>query len=103
MIEMNSIDKQDIKNELFTLTALFRDHLNSSKVLSQTSLDIVSYINDYIQQHEFGIAFETLCTDLFEYDVTITLDEYKRLELTGQKLFPKDNSKWEHLKPLVQP
>jgi hypothetical protein len=49
MIEMNSIDKQDIKNELFTLTALFRDHLNSSKVLSQTSLDIVSYINDYIQ------------------------------------------------------
>ena len=43
-------------------------------------------IRDYIENNEFGLAFEILCDQLFEYDALISSETYSKIELIGKDL-----------------
>jgi hypothetical protein len=43
-------------------------------------------VTDLIEAGEFGVAFETLCTQLYEFDVAVPGDVRARLETLGRRL-----------------
>ncbi|MGH9169526.1 MAG: MafI family immunity protein [Acidimicrobiales bacterium] len=46
----------------------------------------IDSIKVLIEAGELGIALETLCTQLYEYDIEVTGEQRVRLEELGQKL-----------------
>ena len=53
-------------------------------------------VASFIQAGEFGVAFETLCTQMYEYDITPHADDLARLAAIGRGL-ELDPSVWEIL------
>ena len=84
---MTLSDWADIESELTAVLANVADELPAQDQENVASL---------VGAGEFGIAFETLCTQLYEYDVTPTPDDLARLAAVGRRL-ELDPSTWEIL------
>ena len=71
----------------------------TSDVLNQS---LVADISFYIHSREWGLAFDIMCENLYEYELPISQQTYKLLEDIGLSLhFEKDY--WEMLKPQIDP
>ena len=46
---------------------------------------------DYVQFNEAGLAVNTLCEQLIEYDVRIAGHEYERLRLLAGMMYPNSS------------
>ena len=57
----------------------------------------VSEALEFIEYNEFGISFELICAQLFEYDVKVSADVYRKIEEIGQSM-NLDESVWQMLK-----
>ena len=57
----------------------------------------VSEALDLAEHDEFGVSFELICTQLFEYDVKVSADVYRKLEALGKSM-NIDESVWQILK-----
>ena len=53
-------------------------------------------VASFIRSGEYGVAFETLCTQMYEYDVRADRDDRARFAAIGQQL-ELDPSLWEVL------
>lgn len=53
-------------------------------------------VASFVQAGEFGVALETLCTQLYEYDVKPPADEFARIAALGRRM-NLDPSVWEIL------
>ena len=71
----------------------------TSDVLEQ---DLITDISVYIHAHEGVIAFEILCSNLYEYELPITRKAYDVLEDIGSQIKTK-NEYYEDLKPQIIP
>ncbi|WP_284452577.1 MafI family immunity protein [Parachlamydia acanthamoebae] len=60
----------------------------------------VQNIIEFVKYREWGVAFETLCTQLYEFDIKISPDSYEKIAVLG-KLMKLESSNWEFLKELV--
>lgn len=56
---------------------------------------------DLVDAGEGGIAFELLCTQIFEYDVPITREIYDQIVLVGTAM-KMEQSTWGGLEKLVK-
>lgn len=58
----------------------------------------ISTIRSLAIHNEWGEAFDILCTQLYEYDVKVSLEQYTKLKLVGESM-SMDNSLWNDLEP----
>ena len=73
----------------------FRDRLNNE--LLQDAINYVDY-------DERGLAFETICDHLSEYNVPITQEEYRlAIEICNALEMDNDDISLRHLKELIIP
>lgn len=61
----------------------------------------VESISELIEYGEGGIAFENLCTQLYEYDCPITQESYSLIEEIGRGLHLNEK-RWLNLKGLIK-
>jgi hypothetical protein len=60
----------------------------------------VKNILEFIDNNEFGLAFETLCTQLYEYNIQISSEFYEKISSCGKSInIP--SSIWLSLKELI--
>lgn len=60
----------------------------------------ISNIRELVQAREWGIGFENLCTQIFEYDIRIDKIIYDQIKAVGIFLeLPKET--WEILQKLI--
>lgn len=59
----------------------------------------VENIKDYITHNEWGLAYETLCTQLYEYNIRISPNFYEKMVLFGSSI-KIDPSYWLPLNKL---
>ncbi len=58
-------------------------------------------MHELIQVREWGVCFQNLCDQLYEYDVRISSETYKRIEAIGNRMeLPASN--WKPLQELVE-
>lgn len=60
----------------------------------------IKNIVEFIENNEFGIAFETLCTQLYEYNIQISCDFYEKVSFYGKSI-KIEPSLWLPLKELI--
>ena len=86
---MSKLDKK-IKD----FGGLFRDRLDNE--LLQDAINYVDY-------DERGLAFETICDHLSEYEVSINKDEYDlAIKICNELKMDQNNISLQHLKELVR-
>jgi len=58
---------------------------------------------DYINYNEWGLAFDTLCDYLVEYDVLFSMEEYdEMIRLAKDMELSLDNGNFKYLKYLIR-
>jgi hypothetical protein len=63
--------------------------------------EVITEAKDFLDYDEWGLALETICTQLYEYDVAISDELYKTIERLGQQM-KMSSEEWTMLKELVQ-
>lgn len=61
----------------------------------------VNIILEFIEHNEVGLAFETLCTQLYEYNVQISIEIYRELSFCGKSMKIEPDM-WLSLKKLIK-
>ncbi len=61
----------------------------------------IKNILEFIENNEFGIAYETLCTQLYEYNIQISCDFYEKVSSYGKSI-KIEPSLWLPLKELLK-
>jgi hypothetical protein len=52
-------------------------------VADKLALEDVKNINEFIENNELGLAYETLCTQIYEYDIEISSKFYEKVVTFG--------------------
>lgn len=77
--------------ELLSILESVKEQLNESDFES---------IHELIKAREWGVGFENLCTQLYEYDVNISLELYSKIISAGDSMgLPAET--WEMLEELI--
>jgi hypothetical protein len=84
-VGLSKVDK--VKNEVLAVGRLFEGRLPQEVLLDAL---------EYLQHNEYGLALETVCQQLVEYEVQITKSEYDLLQSMAGIMYP-DASILEHL------
>jgi hypothetical protein len=70
------------------------------EIKSQISNDAVELIHEFIIYGEWGLAYETICDQIYENDIQISQLIFDRILETG-KLMHIDKSVWTPLEKLI--
>jgi len=70
-----------MKNSQFLIIQL-TELLNEVK--STLPPDDIKNIVEFIENNEFGVAYETLCTQLYEYNIQISCEFYEKIAFFGK-------------------
>lgn len=65
------------------ITVRLHQAMSAARDLSQ---DDVANIEELVQVGELLVAYETLCTQLYEYDIVLSASMIEDLRLAGQRL-----------------
>ncbi|WP_431610888.1 MafI family immunity protein [Chryseobacterium sp. 'Rf worker isolate 10'] len=71
-----------------------------SKVLGLNDIDLNS-AREYVVHNEYGLSFDTLITQLYEYDIEINIEFYELLVQIGKMLNLDENS-YSFMKELIR-
>ncbi|PRB01883.1 hypothetical protein CQ046_14385 [Chryseobacterium sp. MYb7] len=71
-----------------------------SKVLGLNDIDLNS-AREYVMHNEYGLSFDTLITQLYEYDIEINIEFYELLVQIGKVLNLDENS-YSFMKELIR-
>ena len=63
---------------------------------------IIEDVKEYVDFREWGVAFNLLCEQLYEFDIAISESEWEQIENIGKALKLEDYS-WIELKELLEP
>lgn len=61
----------------------------------------INRIVEFLENNEFGLAFETFCTQLYEFNIPISSTFYEKISFYGQSI-EIHPSIWVPLKELIQ-
>lgn len=61
----------------------------------------VTKIREFIDAREWGVGFDILCEQLFEYEIEVPKEVFKRIGGVG-RFMQIDAKTWEILSPLVK-
>jgi hypothetical protein len=71
-----------------------------SKVLGLNDIDLNS-AREYVMHNEYGLSFDTLITQLYEYDIEINIEFYELLVQIG-KILNLDENSYSFMKELIR-
>jgi hypothetical protein len=86
-----------MKNSQFHITKLI-ELLDGVK--NRLPPDDINNIVESIENNEFGLAYEILCTQLYEYNLQISSGFYEKIAFYG-KLIETNPSIWAPLRELI--
>lgn len=55
---------------------------------------------EYVEYNEFGVAYELLCTQLYEFDIKISIEDYELIKQIGKRM-KLEPSEWTYLKEII--
>jgi hypothetical protein len=84
---------KDLKKNLKTL-------IDSTKALGLNQKDI-DHSLEYLAYNEYGLCFDQIVTQLYEYDIEITLSVYQLIEEIGM-LLDLSPSDYSHMKETIK-
>jgi len=58
-------------------------------------------VTELLEHNEMGEALSLICTQVYEYDVSISSETYQEIESLGQQM-EMNASEWQMLKELVE-
>ena len=73
-----------------------------SELTEKLQKDDFNIINELIDNREWGIAIETLCTQIYEYDIKISPEFYEKLASFAKSL-NMQSTIWLPLRKLIIP
>jgi hypothetical protein len=79
MMPMRQSKADKVKNEILAVGRLFEGRLPQ---------EVLLYALEYVQYNECGLALETMCQQLVEYEVQITRSEYDLLQSMAGIMYP---------------
>lgn len=82
-----------------TLKKMIYTLINSVEVLKLTKEDIDNS-KEYLENREYGLAFDTVITQLYEYEVEIGVEFYELVSEIGRKM-KIDEKEYSYLKELI--
>lgn len=53
-------------------------------------------INEYIEHNEWGLAFEVLCSSIYQYGFKVSDDQYQKICSLGEKM-EMDEDLWKDI------
>ena len=71
-----------------------------SKILGLNDIDL-NIAREYVMHNEYGLSFDTLITQLYEYDIEINIEFYELLVQIGKMLNLDENS-YSFMKELIR-
>ena len=83
----------------FTLIKGIRSLID--EVADSLPVDNISGARDLLRHGEWGLAFELICTQLYEYEVLIAPEMYETIEQLGQKMKISPDE-WKMLRELIK-
>lgn len=60
----------------------------------------IKNIVEFVENNEFGLAYETLCTQLYEHNIQISCELYEKISFYGKSIKIQP-SMWLPLKELI--
>ena len=72
-----------------------------NKLKEQMNPDDIKNIIEFIEHEEYGLAYETICTQLYEHRIKISHEIYNEISFLGQ-LIEIQPSVWLPLKELIK-
>ena len=82
---------EHIEKELLSILETVKGQLNESDFES---------IYELIEAREWGVGFENLCTQLYEYDVNVSIELYGKIKSAGNSMGLPAKT-WEMLEELI--
>jgi len=82
----------NIEKELISLIKKFKARL---------SKDDYKNAIEFAEHREWGVSYELLCEQLYEFEVDIEVDEYSEIKVLGKKM-DIDEMYWNNLKQLIK-
>lgn len=65
------------------------------------SQKVIEDAREMVKYNEYGVGFEIVCTQLFEYDIKISSEIYEKLEALGKSMKLKEET-WNYLRALIK-
>lgn len=84
------MQKENIKNEILNL-------INNLGLLPRNDINNILM---FLDNNEFGVALDTLCSQLYENDIKISSIMYKNIEEIGKTMDMSDST-WTFLAELI--
>ena len=82
---------QNIENRIINL---------ANKISGLSNVDRKNII-EFADHNEWGLALDTLCSQIYEYGIVITKDIYEEIKQLGNCM-EIDETTWSYLKTLVK-
>jgi hypothetical protein len=71
-----------------------------NEIKQELSIEDIKNIEEFIQNNEFGLAYETLCCQIYEHETPISCEFYEKISFYGT-LIELQPSIWLPLKELI--
>jgi hypothetical protein len=72
-----------------------------SKLALKLPQEDIKNIKEFTDNREWGLAYEILCIQVYEYNIQISLEFYKKISLLGESIGIQ-SSVWLPLKELIE-
>lgn len=82
------------------LRKLLIELIEASKFLGLEQVDL-NNAKELLENHEYGLAYDTIITQLYEYEIEIDQEFYVLIEKIGKKMNMLD-SQYSYMKELVR-
>ena len=87
---------------------MYNDQTTEDKILilldevsDHLPIDDTKNIKEFIEHREWGVGFETLCAQIFEYNIQISNEFYKKLSAIGESM-DIESFIWTPLEKLIK-
>jgi len=68
----------------------------ASELPSENATDAL----ELLDHAEWGVAFDLICTQLYEYEIPVSKEQFALIEQTA-RMMDMDSTNWDYLKELV--
>lgn len=83
------------------LTSQIRSLVTKCRLLGLPEQDCVN-ANEFLQYHEYALAFDTILTQMYELDIQINAELYQQIETIAQRM-SLETRDYSFMAELIQP
>lgn len=83
-----------------SIESLLTNLINQAQDFGLSVGDVIN-AREFLSNHEYGLSFDTIITQIYEYDIPINSDYYDLISNIGQKL-KIDSKEYKFVKELIE-